>query len=218
MAPLEITLMLDDYFKERGLGDKVKLHYTYPVGRVHTLENVAKWAAPEFDRRGITYETMFNLKGVDGQKRVVHSEEGTEAAYDLLISIPSHRGMEVIEANKLGQNGWIPTHRENLNMEGREEVFVLGDTTNLPISKAGSTTHFEAEVLGENIAALVKFGAPVRKYDGKVFCFIQAGSDKATYAMFNYNRPPDPRPPTRTMHWFKAAYNKLYWLSARGLL
>jgi len=218
MAPLEITLMLDDYFKERGLGDKVKIHYTYPIGRVHTLENVAKWAAPEFDRRGITYETLFNMKQVDGQKRIVYSEEGTEAGYDLLISIPAHKGMEVIEANKLGQNGWIPTHRENLNMEGRDDVFVLGDTTNLPISKAGSTTHFEAEVLGENIAALVKFGAPVRKYDGKVFCFIQAGSEKATYAMFNYSRPPDPKPPTRTMHWFKLAYNKLYWLSARGLL
>ena len=218
MAPLEITLMLDDYFKERGLGDKVKIHYTYPIGRVHTLENVAKWAAPEFDRRGITYETMFNVKQVDGQKRIVYSEEGTEAAYDLLISIPAHKGMEVIEANKLGQNGWIPTHRENLNMEGRDDVFVLGDTTNLPISKAGSTAHFEAEVLGENLAALVKFGAPVRKYDGKVYCFIQAGSEKATYAMFNYTRPPDPRPPTRAMHWFKLAYNKLYWLSARGLL
>ncbi len=218
MAPLEITLMLDDYFKERGLGDKVKIHYTYPIGRVHTLENVAKWAAPEFDRRGITYETMFNMKQVDGQKRIVYSEEDTEASYDLLISIPAHKGMEVIETNKLGQNGWIPTHRENLNMEGRDNVFVLGDTTNLPISKAGSTTHFEAEVLGENIAALVKFGAPVRKYDGKVFCFIQAGSEKATYAMFNYTRPPDPKPPTRTMHWFKLAYNKLYWLSARGLL
>ncbi|HEX8013285.1 MAG TPA: FAD/NAD(P)-binding oxidoreductase [Casimicrobiaceae bacterium] len=218
MAPLEITLMMHDYFKERGLGDKVKIHYTYPIGRVHTLENVAKWAAPEMDRLGITYETLFNMKQVDGQKRVVYSEEGSEASYDLLISIPAHKGMEVIENNKLGQNGWIPTHRENLNMEGRDDVFVLGDTTNLPISKAGSTTHFEAEVLGENIAALVKFGVPVRKYDGKVFCFIQAGSERATYAMFNYNQPPSPKPPTRTMHWFKLAYNKLYWLSARGLL
>jgi sulfide:quinone oxidoreductase len=218
MAPLEITLMMHDYFKERGLSDKVKIHYTYPIGRVHTLENVAKWAAPEMDRLGITYETLFNMKQVDGQKRVVYSEEGSEANYDLLISIPAHKGMEVIENNKLGQNGWIPTHRENLNMEGRENVFVLGDTTNLPISKAGSTTHFEAEVLGENIAALVKFGVPVRKYDGKVFCFIQAGSERATYAMFNYTQPPNPKPPTRTMHWFKLAYNKLYWLSARGLL
>jgi sulfide:quinone oxidoreductase len=218
MAPLEITFMLDDYFRERGIRDKVQLHYTYPVGRVHTLENVAKWAAPEMDRRGITYETLFNLKEVDGAKKMVRSEEGTETNYDLLISIPAHRGMEVIEQGKLGQNGWIPTDRYTLKMEGRENVFVLGDTTNLPISKAGSTAHFEAEVVGENIAAMVKLGAPVRRYDGKVFCFIQAGSEKATYAMFNYTQPPDPREPTRAMHWFKLAYNKLYWVSARGLL
>ena len=218
MAPLEITFMLDDYFRERGMRDEVQLHYTYPVGRVHTLENVAKWAAPERERRGITYETLFNMKEVDGAKKVVKSEEGSETNFDLLISIPAHRGMEVIEQNKLGQNGWIPTDRHTLKMEGRENVFVLGDTTNLPISKAGSTAHFEAEVVGENIAAMVKLGAPVRRYDGKVFCFIQAGSEKATYAMFNYNQPPDPREPTRAIHWFKLAYNKLYWVSARGLL
>jgi sulfide:quinone oxidoreductase len=218
MAPLEITFMLYDYFKDRGLADKVKLHYTYPIGRVHTLENVAKWAAPEMDRLGITYETLFNIKSVDAAKKVISSEEGSETNYDLLISIPAHRGMEVIEKNGLGQRGWIPTHRHRLNMEGRDNVFVIGDTTNLPISKAGSTAHFEAEVVGENIAAMVKLGTPVRDYDGKVFCFIEAGKDRATYAMFDYQNPPQPKPPTKAVHWFKLAYNKLYWASARGLL
>jgi len=218
MAPLEITFMLYDYFKDRGILDKVKLHYTYPIGRVHTLEPVANWAAPEMDRLGISYETLFNLKEVDGAKKIVKSEEGSETDYDLLITIPAHRGMEVIEKNGLGQRGWIPTHRHKLNMEGRDNVFVLGDTTNLPISKAGSTAHFEAEALGENIAAIIKLGAPVRDYDGKVFCFIEAGKDRATYAMFNYQNPPAPKAPTRAVHWFKVAYNKLYWASARGLL
>jgi sulfide:quinone oxidoreductase len=218
MAPLEITFMLHDYFKDRGLLDKVQLHYTYPINRVHTLENVAKWAAPEMDRLGITYETFFNMKEVDGEKKVVHSEEGTEVPYDLLITIPAHRGMEVLERNNLGKNGWIPTHRGKLNMEGRENVFVLGDTTNIPISKSGSTAHFQADTLGENIAALIKLGAPVREYDGKVFCFIETGKDRATYAMFNYQTPPSPQPPTKAVHWFKMAYNKLYWVSARGLL
>ena len=218
MAPLEITFMLHDWFKDRGLNDKVKLHYTYPIGRVHSLENVAKWAAPEMTRLGITYETLFNVKEVDGKAKVVRSEEGSETPYDLLISIPAHRGMEVIEKNKLGAGGFIPTHRNQLNMEGRTNVYVLGDTTNLPISKAGSTAHFQAEALGENIAAIVKLGAPVRDYDGKVFCFIEAGKDRATYAMFDYQNPPDPKAPSKAIHWFKMAYNKLYWTSARGLL
>lgn len=218
MAPLEITFMLYDYFKHRGMSDKVQVHYTYPIGRTHGLEPVAKWATPEFDRLGITYETLFNMKEVDGADKVLHSEEGSAINYDLLITIPAHKGMEVIEKNGLGQSGWIPTDRHRLTMEGHDNVFVLGDTTNLPISKAGSTAHFEAEAIAENIAAIAKIGAPVRDYDGKVFCFIEAGRDRATYAMFNYQNPPDPKPPTKSVHWFKMAYNQLYWASARGLL
>jgi sulfide:quinone oxidoreductase len=218
MAPLEIAFMLHDYFKDRGIRDKVQLHYTYPVGRVHSLENVAKWAAPEMDRLGITYETLFNMKEVDGANKVVKSEEGSEAKYDLLITIPAHKGMEVIEKNKLGAGGFIPTNKTQLLMEGRKNVYVVGDTTNIPISKAGSTVHYQVETLGENIAAIVKLGAPVREHDGKVFCFIEVGKDRATYAQFNYTTPPDPKPPTRAVHWFKMAYNKLYWTTARGLL
>jgi sulfide:quinone oxidoreductase len=218
MAPLEITFMLHDYFKDRGMLDKVQLHYTYPIGRVHALENVAKWAAPEMEKLGIKYDTFFNIKEVDAAKKVLKSEEGVDINYDLLITIPTHKGMEVVEKNGLGQNGWIPTNKTTLNMEGRDNVFVVGDTTNIPISKAGSTAHFEADTLGENIAAIVKMGTPVREYDGKVFCFIEAGKDRATYAMFNYQNPPDPKAPTKAVHWFKMAYNKLYWISARGLL
>ena len=218
MAPLEITFMLYDYFKDRGMLDKVKLHYTYPIGRTHSLENVAKWATPEFDRLGITYETLFNMKEVDGAKKILRSEEGTETPFDLLIAIPAHKGMEVVETSGIGKNGWVPVNKQRLTMDGRANVYALGDTTNIPISKAGSTAHFEAEALAENLAAIVKMGAPVRDYDGKVFCFIEAGKDRATYAMFDYQNPPNPKAPTKAMHWFKMAYNKLYWASARGLL
>ena len=216
MAPLEITFMLIDFFKERGIWDKVQMHYTYPIGRVHSLEPVANWAVPEFERLGVTHETLFNMKEVTADK--VISEEGTEESYDMLVTRPSHKGMQVIEENELGAGGFIPTDRARLNIEGHDNAFVIGDTTNLPISKAGSTAHFEAEALAENIAATIKIGTPVRDYDGKVFCFIEAGEGRATYAMFNYQNPPDPKPPTKGMHWFKTAYNKMYWASARGLL
>ncbi len=218
MVPPEVTFCLYDYFKDRGILDKVQFHYTYPIGRLHSLEPVSKWMQGEFNQRGITTETLFNMKEVDGAKKVVRSEEGSEAKYDLLVAVPAHKGMPVVEKNNLGKGGWIPVDRHRLTIEGYKNAFALGDTTNIPISKAGSTAHFEAEVLAENIASLVKIGSPVRDYDGKVFCFIEAGKDRATYAMFNYNNPPDPKPPTKSVHWFKMAYNQLYWASARGLL
>ena len=218
MVPLEITFMMHDYFEDRGILDKVEFTYTYPIGRLHSLVNVGKWAEKEFDRMGIKYEKLFNTAEVDGDKKQVHSEEGTTVDYDLLIAIPPHKGMDVVEENELGTSGWIPTDRATLNVEGYNNAFVLGDTTNLPISKAGSTAHYEAETLGENIAAQVKYGRRVKDYDGKVFCFIEAGRDRATFASFNYTTPPDPQPPTETVHWFKVAYNYLYWNSVRGLL
>lgn len=218
MIPPEVTFTLYDFFKDRGMLDKVSFHYTYPIGRLHSLEPVSKWMQGEFNTRGITTETLFNMKEVDGAKKVVRSEEGSEVKFDLLVAVPAHKGMQVVEKNNLGKGGWIPVDRNRLTIEGHKNAFALGDTTNIPISKAGSTAHFEAEALAENLASIVKIGTPVRDYDGKVFCFIEAGKDRATYAMFNYNNPPDPKPPTKSIHWFKMAYNQLYWASARGLL
>jgi sulfide:quinone oxidoreductase len=218
IAPVELVFALDDYFKARGIRDKVQIKYHYPIGRIHTIENVAKWAKPAFEKMGIEYETLFNVKEVDVKKNVVISEEGTETSYDMLIAIPPHRGMEAIENNGLGQGGWIPTNRYQLTMDGYDDVYVLGDTTNLPVSKTGSAAHFQAEVVSENISSKIKIGEPVREYDGKVYCFIETGRDSATYAMFDYVNPPDLKEPNKPMHWFKTSYNKMYWASVRGLL
>ncbi len=218
IAPVELTFSLHDYFVARGIRDKVHIKYHYPINRIHSIENVATWATPEFERMGVEYETLFNVKEVDAENKIIHSEEGTEVEYDLLISIPEHHGMEVIEDNGLGMSGWIPTDRHQLTMDGHDNVYVLGDTTNLPVSKTGSAAHFQAEVVAENIASKIKIGTPVREYDGKVYCFIEAGHEKATYAMFNYQNPPDLKPPNQSMHWFKVSYNQMYWTTVRGLL
>ncbi len=218
VAPLEITFMLYDYLKERGLMDKTEITYTYQVGRLHTLEPVANWAAPEFDKFGIKSETFFNTKEVDPKKKTVTSEEGTTLDYDLLVVIPPHTGAQVITDSDLGAGGWVPTERETLLREGSTNVFVVGDTTNIPISKAGSTAHFEADTIIDNISSLVSEGQWARNYDGKVFCFVETGMNSGTYVWFNYTTPPNPGPPSQMLHWFKLAYNRLYWLSARGLL
>ena len=217
IAPVEFTFALDQYFKDRGIRDKVEIKYHYPINRIHSIENVAKWAKPEFDKMGIEYETLFNVEEVDVENKIVKSMEGSEYKYDMLVSIPEHHGMPVIEDNDLGQNGWIPTDRHKLTMNGHDNVYVIGDTTNLPVSKTGSAAHFEAESVATNIASIIKIGTPVTEYDGKVMCFIEAGHE-ATYAKFDYLNPPDLKTPNKAMHWLKMSYNKMYWTSVRGLL
>lgn len=218
VAPLEVTLMLDDYLRGKGLTDQFEITYTYPIGRLHALEPVAQWAVPEFERRGIKAVTFFNTKEVDPVNKTIASEESDLLSYDLLITVPPHRGAQVIEDSGLGKGGWIPTNPKTLLRDGSKNVFVIGDTTNIPISKAGSTAHFEADTVIENLTMLIQEGRWSREYDGKVFCFIETGMSAGTYVWFNYVTPPRPTPPTQMVHWFKLAYNRMYWLSACGLL
>ncbi len=218
VAPVEAMFMMHDFFKARGIRDKVRLRYHYPVNAVHATRNVAVWATPEFEKAGIEYETLFNLREVDPAKKIIYSEEGTELEYDLLIAIPPHRGAEIADANNLGQGGWIPTDRFKLTVDGYDNVYAIGDATNVPVSKTGSAAHYEAEVVAENIASMFKTGTQVREYDGKVYCFIEAGYDRATYNAFDYVNLPDLKPPSKAIHWFKVAYNQMYWSTVRGLL
>ncbi|BAS27186.1 NAD(P)/FAD-dependent oxidoreductase [Limnochorda pilosa] len=219
VAPLEMTLTLDDYFRRLGRREQVELVYTYPIGRLHSLASVADWVGGLFEERGIRSETFFNLEAVEPGTQKVRSLEGTEYDYDLLISVPPHRGAQVIQTSELGDaDGFVPTHRETLQALDHPNIYVLGDATNLPVSKAGSTAHYQADVVAENLVAnLAGKPAPFR-YDGKVFCFIEAGEEAASYITFNYRQPPRPARPSPVLHWFKVAYNEIYWLSARGVL
>ncbi|MGO9004515.1 MAG: NAD(P)/FAD-dependent oxidoreductase [Beijerinckiaceae bacterium] len=218
VAPLEITFMVREFLAGKGVMDKSEITYTYPIGRLHALEPVANWTVPEFERFGIKSEVFFNTKSVDAKAKTITSEEGVTLPYDLLITIPPHSGQQVIVDSKLGSGGWVPTNKLTLLRDGSDNVFIVGDTTNIPISKAGSTAHFEADTVVDNLASAIKEQRWSRNYDGKVFCFVETGLTTGTYVWFNYTTPPNPGPPSQMMHWFKLGYNRLYWLSARGLL
>lgn len=219
VAPLEFTFMFDEWARERGIREKTEIIYTFPINRAHSIQAVADWASQEFERRNITLETFFNLESVDPAKREVTSLEGSTFSYDLLVTIPAHTGDRLGKDSGLAEAGnWLPTHRHSLQLGSHENIFVVGDATNLPVSKAGSVAHFEAEVLGENLVRLLTGGSAAHQYQGKAFCFIEAGHDKATYITFDYTNPPVVTPPTQAIHWFKQAYNRVHWLNLKGIV
>ena len=218
VAPIEITFMVHNHLKELDLLKDSEITYTYPIGRLHGIEAVSNWLESEFKSLGIRSETFFNTKEINSDKKIIETEEGTSLPYDLLITIPPHSGSQLIEDSNLGVGGWIPTNPYTLLREGSENVFVVGDTTNIPTSKAGSTAHFEADVVIKNLSSLVTEGQWATNYDGKVFCFIEATNKKATYISFDYKNPPKVGAPNQMIHWAKIGYNRLYWLSIKGLL
>ena len=105
----------------------------------------------------------------------------------------------------------MPTDRRTLQHVDHENVFVIGDATNLPISKSGSTAHFEAPVVASRIASLVHGTAPKANYGGRVMCFLETGNRRATALRFDYEHPPIPPQPNRAWHVAKWLFNRMYW-------
>ena len=219
---LEILFMIHDYYKRKGMRDRVELAYTYPFDVIHQKPEVARFTQPLLDECGIKCYTAFGVIRVDPSARKVFSKDGRELEYDILITIPTHRAPRVILESGLGDaQGWIDVDPRTLRMTGAENVYVIGDATNLHlkgVSKAGSAAHYQSEIVAHNIAQELNGLKPNGFYDGKVFCFIETGLNEATCIQFDYTTPPTPAPPSTLLHWFKLSFNELYWTAVRGIL
>ncbi len=215
-APLEVAFLIEAELRERGLRSKSELHFCSPIGRAFTIESVSEMATPILEQKGIELHTFFNVEAIDPERKVVLSLEGEELPYDLLILVPPHKGQQYLIDSGLAPapGGWLPTDRNTLQVGGHEDIFALGDATDLPLSKAGSTAHFEAPVVAERIAAAVEGREPAGKhvdYQGKVMCFFEIGDGKGTLLQFDYDHPPKPPKPNRLWHLGKIVFNKTYW-------
>jgi sulfide:quinone oxidoreductase len=215
-APLEVAFLIEAELRERGLRAKSEMHYCSPIGRAFTIESVSEMATPILEEKGIELHTFFNVEAIDPERKVVQSLEGEELPYDLLVLVPPHKGAQFLIDSGLAPapGGWLPTDRATLQVGGRPNVFALGDATDLPLSKAGSTAHFEAPVVAERVAAAVQ-GRPVDHkhgdYLGKVMCFFEIGDGKGTLLQFDYEHPPKPPKPNQLWHLGKIVFNKTYW-------
>ncbi|HEX2883929.1 MAG TPA: FAD/NAD(P)-binding oxidoreductase, partial [Candidatus Limnocylindria bacterium] len=195
--------------------DASELHFCSPIGRAFTIESVSEMATPILAEKDIELHTFFNVEAIDPDRKVVQSLEGEELPYDLLILVPPHRGAQVvIDSGLAPPAGWLPTDPHTLEVRGHERIYAIGDATDLPLSKAGSTAHFEAPVVVERIVAGVEGRAPdveAGNYTGKVMCCFEVGDGKGTLLQFDYDHPPKPPKPNRLWHLGKIVFNKTYW-------
>lgn len=211
-APVEFVFMLEDHLRSRGIRERSEVTLLSPLNRAFTIESASKVIQPIMEKRGIGLTTFFNVEEVDASAGTVSSLEGEKAEYDLLVLVPPHRGQQVVTESGLGDvSGWLPTDRHTLQVEGQDRIFAMGDATNLPISKSGSTAHFEAPVVASRIASLIQGTAPKTNYGGKVMCFLETGRGKGTVLRFDYEHPPAPPQPNRLWHSAKWLFNRLYW-------
>jgi sulfide:quinone oxidoreductase len=225
VAPLEFLFLADQYFTEREIRDQVELVYVTPLDAAFTRPLAASKLSSLLEQKGIKVVTEFNTGEVDAEQRLLRSYDEREVPYDLLVSVPIHRGAKFVANSGMGDElDFIPTDRHTLQMKGDHRIFVLGDATDLPTSKAGSVAHFQSEVVVENILRAIDGESLLADFDGHATCFIESGYSRALLIDFNYEVEPLPGhypipglgpfsllKETRRNHLGKRAFNWLYW-------
>jgi sulfide:quinone oxidoreductase len=150
---------------------------------------------------------------------------GKSVPYDLLVTIPPHEGSDLIDEAGLGDGlGFGLTDKFTLKSRKAERIFLLGDNTNVPTSKAGSVAHFQADVVVHNLLREIAGKESEPLADGHTNCFIETGFGKAILVDFNYDVQPLPGkfplpgigPMTlvgesRLNHLGKLAFKPIYW-------
>ena len=225
VAPLEFAFLADWYLRERGIRDQVELVYSTPLDGAFTKPIASQELSGLLAEKEIELVTEFNAGEVDGVGGKLASYDGRELDFDLLVTVPLHGGAAYVGRSPgLGDVlGFVPTDKFTLQTPASPNVFALGDATDLPTSKAGSVTHFEAEVLTDNVARYFAGEELDLGYDGHANCFIETGFHKALLIDFNYDTEPLPgRFPTavgplpllresRLNHLGKLLFQSVYW-------
>ncbi len=227
VAPLEFAFLADAYFIEKGMRDKVDIKYVTPLSGAFTKPKATEMLNSLMTEKHIGVVPDFYLASVDNKNKVIVSYDGLEVPFDLLISIPVNKGDRVIERSGMGDDdglNFVPTDKETLQSKKFKNIFVIGDTSNVPASKAGSVAHFEAEILTENVMSFIKNEPMMATFDGHANCFIETGYGKAALIDFNYTTEPLPGKfpfagigpmdllkSTRANHFGKLAFKWVYW-------
>ncbi len=225
VAPLEFTFLADSYFTEIGIRDKVNITYATPLPGAFTKPKASKMLGELLEEKNINVVPDFYLEKVDNENKKIVSYDEREIPFDILSIVPVNAGSSIVERSGMGDDlNFIPTNKHTLQSKNYENIFVLGDASDIPTSKAGSVVHFASDVLYENILSAIE-GRPLNaKFDGHSNCYIETGHGKGSIIDFNYDTEPLPGTfplpgvgpfgllqNTKLNHYGKVLFRWIYW-------
>ncbi|MEW9105795.1 FAD/NAD(P)-binding oxidoreductase [Paenibacillus sp.] len=195
-APQKIMYLADDAFRQMGVRAKTNIIFASGNASIFAVPKYAAALDRVVERKGITTKYKMNLIEVRADKREavfehVDTKEQETIKYDMLHVVPPMSAPSFIQNSPLsGPGGWVEVDKHSLQHVRFENVFALGDCSNLPTSKTGAAIRKQAPVAARNIINWLA-GQPLdASYDGYTSCPLVTGYNRLILAEFDYQLTP----------------------------
>lgn len=227
-APQKAMYLAADYFKSKGLEDKIKVKF-FNAGPgifgvpffAQALEKVISGYDIETNYNtnlveidGPAKKATFQVKDSDGNTSVITRE------FDMIHVTPPQSAPDFIKASVLSDEaGWLDVNPETLQHKTYSNVFGLGDVTNTPNAKTAAAVRKQVPVVVDNILSIVSNTAVSNSYNGYGSCPLTTSRSTAILAEFSYGGEVTPSFPllnprkNRYVWWLVKRYGLpwLYW-------
>ena len=193
VAPLEFTFLADDFFRGKEMRDRVEITYVTPLPGAFTKPIASSLLGGMLDERKVDVESDFMVERVDPETKTLISYDEREVPFDLLVTVPLNMGADFVARSGLGDDlNYVKVDKHTLQSTQYDNIFAVGDASNIPASKAGSVAHFAVDVFAHNFLRHVQGLAMDEQFDGHANCFIESGDGKGMLIDFNYDTEPLP--------------------------
>ena len=224
-APLEFAFLADSFFEERGMRDRVDITYVTPLDGAFTKPVASRLLNGMLKERRIRLEPDFIIERVDDEAKSIVSYDEREIPFDLLVTVPLNMGADYVARSGMGDElNYVPVDKHTFLSAHWDNVFAIGDASDIPTSKAGSVAHFAVDVFTGNFLQHIRGEEMSDHFDGHANCFVESGAGRAMLIDFNYDLEPLPGkypfpvvgPLTllaerRMNHWGKLMFKWIYW-------
>ncbi len=225
VAPIEFVCLAEEFFTRKGIRDKVEIRFVTPLPGAFTKPVATKMLNELLTEKNIQVIPDFYIERIDNEKKTLVSYDEREVPFDLLTIVPLNKGDDMIARSGIGDDlNYVPTDKHTLRARDFENIFVIGDASDIPTSKAGSVAHFSAEILFENIMSAIENRPMTASFDGHSNCYIETGYGKGALIDFNYDTEPLPGTfplpgigpfgllkNTKINHYGKIMFRWIYW-------
>jgi len=193
VVPMEFMFMADSFFKQKGVRDDIEIQLVTPITGIFTKPIATQILTEIAVAKNISVVPDYSLLSVDAAAKTMEAANGDMLSYDLMVSTMPNMGAKYVEDSGMGDGmGYVFTDHNTLKAQKYDNIYVIGDATNVPTSKAGAVAHYEADTVAENLLLEIDGQEPKSSFDGHATCFICSGDEKAFLIDFNYKTEPLP--------------------------